>query len=438
MFRKTLTELCSSIRSGETQAVDVAEYLLERIEKYDNKVKSYTTLNPEAIGIAERYDVMLKQGEYAGELHGVPLSVKDLIDTAGIRTTYGNKMYESYVPKSNAKVIDNLLSSGSYVLGKTNTHEFALGMVTPPTSNPYDLERIPGGSSGGSAAAVAAGMAIAALGSDTGGSIRIPSAMCGVTGLKPTYGMVSNEGVFPEAWSLDHVGPILRFASDIPLVMRNLGYDIGYRKSRKEIRAGIITENFGKSSHKVSNSVRGAISLLEGEDILRVSEFSTSALEDASRLHPVIDTSEIATVHSNRYRDHPEIFMKTSVEQILAGTKASAVDYITALRSREEIYRRLLVDMKGLDVLISPTLPHIAPTKKSIEESGSDNATSYDGFQMEFDYLGVPALSVPCGFADGMPVGMQIISRRMEDITAVQVGTEYQNLTDFHLKCPME
>ncbi len=438
MFRKSIVELSSSIRSEEVQAVDLAQYLLDRIEKYDGKVKSYTTLSPEALGLAEQYDLMLMEGKYAGDLHGMPLSVKDLIDTAGIRTTYGNKMYRSNVPRANAKVIDNLLSAGSYVLGKTNTHEFALGMVTPPTSNPYDLDRIPGGSSGGSAAAVAAGMAVMTLGSDTGGSIRIPSAMCGVTGLKPTYGMISNEGVFPESWSLDHVGPILRFASDIPLVMKNLGYDIGAISGDRVIRAGIITENFRRSDQNVKDIVENAASLLEDEGIIETTEFSSEALEEAAKLHPVIDTSEIATVHSTRYREHPEIFMKSSVDQILDGSKHSAVEYISALRRKDEVYRILLQEMKGLDVLISPTLPYIAPTKKKMEDRQPDETEKYDGFQMEFDYLGVPALSVPCGFADGMPVGLQVISRRKDDITAVRVGTEYQKLTDYHLKCPMD
>ncbi len=435
LFTKSLSEIGELLRNGDLTALDLLDTILERIGDLDGRVMSYSAINRSAQKEAEKADTLFRSGRKTGDLLGIPVSVKDLIDTAGIRTSYGNCLYSSNIPAVDAPMVSSLLSAGSYVLGKTNTHEFALGMVTPPTSNPYDLERIPGGSSGGSAAAVASGLAVFALGTDTGGSIRIPASMCGVTGLKPTYGILPLQGVFPESWSLDHGGPILRHASDIPLAMKAMGHPLPGTAKKGKLRAGILEENFSRSEKEVEALARKAVQELEDHGLIETVNFSSEAIKESGRLHPVVDTSEIAAVHKERLESNPNAFLASSVDQIKQGLATGAVDYIRAVRARNGIYENFAKGMKGIDVLLSPTLPHTAPKKTDMEKKSGDGF-SYLGFQMEYNYLGVPALSIPCGLSNGLPVGLQIIGRRYEDSTAVHLAEKFQEITDHHMKMP--
>lgn len=432
----SISGTAEKIRLGDLSPVEVFEALKSSIEKHDGRIKSYTSLNEKAESDAVLLSKLADEGKFRGPLHGIPLSVKDLIDTAGLRTTYGNESFSSNVPVKNAVVVDNLLSSGSYVIGKTNTHEFALGAETPPTGNPFDIDRVPGGSSGGSAAALAADMALLALGTDTGGSIRIPAAWCGVTGLKPTYGMVSAEGVFPESWSLDHVGPMVRYAEDIPLVMKAMGVPLAPFEIKTPMKAVFISDFFEESNQKVSAGVREAVRVLESSGIIEVSDFNSGVFPESLALHEKIDLSEIATIHGVEYRAHRRGYMKTSMEQIEAGLQIPAHEYIAALRQRDALYSRLCRELGDVDVLISPTLPETAPLRTEFSGMSLADHDDYVKFQAEFNYLGMPALSVPCGFVDSMPVGLQVISRRNEDSKAVAVGIELQRLTSWHLTRP--
>ena len=224
----SLSAAAKSIREGTLTSVELTEALLKRISDTEPKIQAYTTvLFEEGIAEAEKADRAIKNGlGKVGLLHGIPLTIKDLMKTKGIRTTAGSRILSQNVPDKDATVVRLLKNAGGFVLGKSNTHEFALGGISPPTKNPWDLGVVPGGSSGGSAASIAASSAIASLGSDTGGSIRIPASDCGVVGLKPTYGRVSRSGVYPESWSLDHVGPITKTVGDCALILSVIaGYD---------------------------------------------------------------------------------------------------------------------------------------------------------------------------------------------------------------------
>lgn len=366
----------------------------------------------------------------------MPVSVKDLIDTRGIATSYGNSHYSNNIPEKDAAVITAVKNSGGYVLGKTNTHEFALGMESEPTANPWDTERIPGGSSGGSAAAVAVGSAIFAIGSDTGGSIRIPAAMCGVTGLKPTYGSISAEGVFPESWTLDHIGPITRYASDIPMMMKAMGCDIGRAEMGKTAKAGVVTDYMEEVDTGVRKLLEDAISVLELKGLVSIFDFSSDLLEQANSYHEIIDTSEIAAIHKDRYREYPEIFLPTSVEQIESGMSRSGPEYVEAVRERDLLYSRYENAMGDAAFVILPTMAKTAPLKSEMRTMTLEEHAPYVKYLAFVNYLGNPAISIPCGFSNGLPVGIQIMARRNHDAELVALAAEYQKLTDWHLKYP--
>ncbi len=432
---RSLGTLIEELRGGKTSPMTIFEELSQNIEKTDNKIRSYLALNENAADEARRALESLKRGN-APFLTGIPVSAKDLIDTRGIATTYGNSHYSNNIPEKDADVITSIKNWGGYVLGKTNTHEFALGMESSPTANPWDTERIPGGSSGGSAAAVAADLAVFAIGSDTGGSIRIPSAMCGVTGLKPTYGSISAEGVFPESWTLDHLGPITRYASDIPIMMKAMGCDIGYAELGKTVKVGVVEEYMDEVDPGVRKLLDDAIAVLENSGRISTSSFPAELSEQANTYHEIIDTSEIATIHRDRYREHPEIFLPTSVEQIEAGMSRTGPEYVEAVRERDPLYSRYEKAMGEADFVMLPTMGKTAPLRSEMRRMTLEEHAPYVKYLAFVNYFGNPAISIPVGFLNGLPVGLQIIARRNHDAELVALAVEYQKLTDWHLKRP--
>src|SRR5208337_3864838 len=222
-MRTSLARVCRLIHHLDISPADLVEKILERIYEFDEDLHTYITLNSNIRNEAQKLTSELKTGKTRGPLHGIPVSVKDLIDTGGIRTTYGSWLYANYVPRQDSAVVSSVKAKGALIIGKTNCDEFGLGIVTPSTRNPWDKTRIAGGSSGGSAAALAADLAIFALGTDTGGSIRIPASFCGVTGLKPTYGLISKRGVMPLGWTMDHMGPIAKTVRDCAVAFHAMG-----------------------------------------------------------------------------------------------------------------------------------------------------------------------------------------------------------------------
>lgn len=429
-FLKPASFLIEGFRNGNLDPLQFAELLLNRITDYDDKIKSFSILNPD----------LLKESGQAPKssiLSGLPFAVKDLIDTRNITTTYGSSYYSNNIPQKDAEIVKRLKAAGGTVQGKSNTHEFALGITTPPTRNPWDLGRIPGGSSGGSAAAVAAGLSVFALGTDTGGSIRIPSSLCGVTGLKPTYGSVNMSGVFPESFSEDHLGPICRYASDLEYFGSTIGYGTGSQDSGYSFKIGLVSDFFERSEKSVKNKVDVAVAKMESEGVIEeIDEIEIPDLELIKEMHEILDKSEIYYVHHLLYPKNTYVYPRDIVEEIEEGMNISASEYISSLRFKEKARSYFSDLIKSYDAIISPTLPKTAPTIEETRKWTLKDHSKFTDFLTPFNYLGVPAITVPCGFTDGLPVGLQIVSEFGRDDKVISLAARYQEITDWQRSIP--
>jgi aspartyl-tRNA(Asn)/glutamyl-tRNA(Gln) amidotransferase subunit A len=442
--------LAEALRSGAVSPVDLTRAQLRRIDETEPMIKAYSCVCAEsAIAEAERAEQELQAGEDKGPLHGLPIAVKDLIDTRGIPTTYGSPIYADHVPSEDATVVSRLRAAGAIVIGKANTHEFALGATTPPTRNPFDVSRIPGGSSGGSAAAVAAGSALIALGTDTGGSIRIPASYCGVVGLKPTYGLVSRVGVFPESWSLDHVGTITRRVEDAAVLLNAIaGHDpkdattspddrvdhtVGIDEGLDGLTIGVPSNHFYDDLlPDVAAAVESALVHLEACGA-QVRPIDFPSVDEILAAHAAIDLAEIATNHRRTYLQHSDSYLPETKPFIETGFFVRATTYIDALRSRPALLRRVLDAMAGVDVIVTPSQPIVAPTvgTEMVHVGDVEEEVLWAMVRLlaPFNLTGQPALSVCCGYSDGCPIGLQIIGRPYDDRTVLRVGHAYQTTT---------
>lgn len=454
----TVMSLAVKIREGKVSPREVVEALLERIEKTEPAIKAYLTVCKEdALALAEIAEKQIQAGYDFGPLHGVPVTVKDLFETKGIRTTCGSKILKDYVPTEDATVVKLLKRAGAIILGKSNTHEFALGSVTPPTKNPWNIQRIPGGSSGGSAAATAASSALISLGSDTGGSIRIPASFCGVVGLKPTYGRVSRVGVFPESWSLDHVGPIAKTVADAGLLMNIIsGHDErdptsankpvpDFTKSLTSDIVGIkigVPENhfFDRIDHDVMKAVKDAIKILEnlGAEIVPI---RFPLISEIMAAHTAIDTSECATFHERWIRQRPQDYTPDARAYIEQGFFVLATQYVRAQRFRGFVLPQVLKVLEQADVLATPSQPITAPPigteRVTIDGVEEDLNWTTGRFAAPFNLTGMPAISVPCGFSrDKLPIGLQIAGRPFDESTILQTAHAYEQRTEWHKMHP--
>ncbi len=412
---------------------------------------------------AERLERELRTGLYRSPLHGIPIGVKDIIAVKGVRTTAGSKVLADYVSQEDAMVVEQLRKNGAIIIGKTNTHEFAYGTYTPPTRNPWDHERIPGGSSGGSAVAVATGMSLGAIGTDTGGSIRIPAACCGVTGLKPTYGRVSCHGVIPLSWSLDHVGPLARSAEDCAIVFDAIvGYDprdpnsISGPPSRPT--ASLIAGPEGRDTLSLQGLVLGvpqeaffapldpevraawqaALLVLreEGAGVVEV-ELPLAAIE----VYRTIQKPEAALAHMQKgwLSERRDDYTALTLQRLLEGQQVPAVAYLHALHQRRIFSNSMRTVLRQVDALVLPTLPipavliEQANQEISIDGVAENATTALLRLTMPFNLAGLPAISFPCGFTtNGLPVGLQVAGRPFEESTVLRITHAYQQLTDWH------
>ncbi|HEU4753976.1 MAG TPA: amidase [Armatimonadota bacterium] len=451
----SLAELSGEIRAGRVSPLEATEACLERIRERDRELNAFLTLCEDAARAdARRLGEELSAGLYRGPLHGVPVGIKDLFQTRGVRTTAGSRILADWVPDEDATVVRRLREAGAVILGKLGTHEFAYGATGAnphygPVRNPHDPARITGGSSSGSAAAVAAGMCYAALGSDTGGSIRCPAALCGIVGLKPTYGLAPRTGVVPLAWSLDHVGPMTRTAADAGLVLEVIaGPDpgdptslSGPRFSAPEgpaelegVRLGIPREWFFDAGHPgVVRRFREAVAVLEGAGA-RVEEVSIPALEFASAAQNTIIAAEATAYHRGYLRGRADEYSESVRLRLLQGLFISAAEYLDAQRARRIVRRELLECLRNVDALITPTVAITAPRIDQAWVEAGDLAGPPQAFMVRstfpFNLTGLPALSVPCGTSEGMPVGLQIAGRPMEDARLLALAAAYEQLRD--------
>jgi aspartyl-tRNA(Asn)/glutamyl-tRNA(Gln) amidotransferase subunit A len=448
---RSLAALSRELQARRLSPVEVVRALLERIDVDESN--SFITVTAErALEEASLAEGEILAGHYRGPLHGVPVGLKDLIYTSGVRTTMGSGFFGEYIPDYSATVARKLEDAGSVLIGKTNTHEFAYGPTGDrsffgPTRNPHDTRRITGGSSGGSGAAVAAGLCYGALGSDTGGSIRIPAALCGTVGMKPTFGRVSKRGVFPLSWSLDHVGPLTRAVEDNAMMLNVLaGHDPedSYSVDRpaedftRDLETGLRGAGIGLPSSFFFEHVEEEVEarIREAAEVFaslgaEVREVEIPNLWDTLKAQRLILATEAYAVHEERLKNEPEKIGEEVRERLMDGESPKAYRYANArhrgLLATDEFDRAL----DGVDVILTPTLPIAATEIGQREISIGDHEEAVRSALTRLtgptDLTGHPSLSVPCGTtASGLPVGLQLVGRRFDEATLYRFGHAYE------------
>jgi aspartyl-tRNA(Asn)/glutamyl-tRNA(Gln) amidotransferase subunit A len=444
-------ELSQRLRRREISSLEITRECLARIEKRDSALNAFITVMSEsALEEARAADVALARGEWRGPLHGIPVALKDLIDTAGVSTTAASALYKERVSGADAEVVRRLREAGAIILGKNNLHEFAYGgssLVSHfgEVRNPRDETRIAGGSSGGSAAAVVAGMALAAIGTDTAGSIREPAALCGCVGLKPTYGRVSARGVIPLSASLDHVGPLTASVEDAAIVLQAIaGYDpaditsvnvpvadyvSGLKESVKSVRAGVPREYFFDDLDKeVAVAVEEALRVIRG----LVSEIKDVRLDVPT--DRTLQAAESWAVHKENVERSPELYQAETLRRLRTGEKISAAEYMQRRRELEEARRAITAVFSDVDVLITPTMPMPAPAIEELKANPEQLRPAELRLLRNtrpFNVWGLPAISVPCGFTKGgLPIGLQIAGPHWREDLVLRVARAYEQETE--------
>jgi aspartyl-tRNA(Asn)/glutamyl-tRNA(Gln) amidotransferase subunit A len=428
MHFSSIAALGAAYRNGSISPVEVVRGLLDRIAQLDPTLNSFiTVLEAESLAQAETAARELKAGRDRGPLHGVPIAVKDLIDMAGVPTTFASCAGSPRQGKTDATLVRNLKQAGAIILGKTNLLEYAYGAVHPDfgqTNNPWDPRRTSGGSSGGSAAAVAAGLCFAAIGTDTGGSIRIPASYCGVAGLKPSFGRVSLEGVQALSPSLDHAGPLARSCADAALALEGMtGTRLNVpRTELAGLRIGIMhhpgADKFIQT--EVQAHFDQVIRNLDhaGANVLPIKVPDLELARDA--LIAIIEP-EASLIHRDLLRNEPAGFSDITRAQLEAGFAISAVDYLNALKVRECLTAEFQRAFESIDAILSPSVPWVAPAEDP-PVGGEEGAGEmmYSGI---YNLVGLPALSVPCGMSsEGLPSGLQIVTNWHQDELALSIG----------------
>lgn len=434
------------------------ERALDAIETHDGHVNAMITVTSEAaLAAADAADSVAAEGRWLGLLHGMTMAVKDNIHTAGVRTTSGSRHFQDVVPNRDAFVVEHLRNAGAVITGKATLQELAFGIrsdnpVSGQCHNPWDLDRVPGGSSGGSAAAVASGMCRAALGSDTGCSVRLPAAMCGVAGLRPTHGRVSNHGSTPVSPSFDTIGPLARDVGDIARVLAAIagrdpadpytrGPDLGnflptLTDGIAGLRLGLPRNHyFDGVDGEIAQRVMDAVRRLEALGA-RIVEVDVGGAEDAQHWSTVIIFADACAFHAERLERHPELFSRPVYERMTVGRGFSATDYAEAMRAREAWWRSLGALFDEVDMLASPTItappPPIEDDKSLLEATRDATRNTYAG-----GLGGIPGLSLPCGFtAAGLPVALQLEAAWWQEPTLLRAGVAYQSVTDWHRALP--
>jgi aspartyl-tRNA(Asn)/glutamyl-tRNA(Gln) amidotransferase subunit A len=460
----TIREAAAGLRAHRFSAVELATTAISRIERHNPNLRAFITITAEqALDQAREADRELAMGKDRGPFHGIPVALKDLFCTKGVRTTAGSRIHENFVPEINATVVEKLLEGGAVFLGKLNMHELAYGITSAnphfgPVRNPWNPQHSPGGSSGGSGAAVATQMVFMAMGSDTGGSIRIPASFCGTVGLKPTYGRVSRFGVLPLGFSLDHVGPLTRSVRDAALALNAIaGHDphdptssrrpvVDYVPdedcSIRGVRVGFPESFFfDHLDADVESAVRGAIARAEslGAVVKRVRLPDIQALNAIARIVLLSEASAVA----EPYPQDRSLYGADVRALLDQGRLVPATDYINAQRLRRKMRREFDQVWKDVDCLITPATPSPAPRVGDtiVRLGGRDEDVRLAATRLvrSVNALGYPALSLPCGLsATGLPVGLQIIGAAFEEALLLRVGAALEDGGVGIPPCPAE
>jgi aspartyl-tRNA(Asn)/glutamyl-tRNA(Gln) amidotransferase subunit A len=450
----TAAEAAALFRTGELSPVELTLAHLERIEALQPLLRAYATVTPEiALREARSAEAAILRGDDR-PLLGVPVAYKDIYTTAGVKTTGGSMLLQDYVPEITATTVEKLHAAGMVMLGKLTTHEFAAGLTPedhplPPARNPWNTGHIPGGSSSGSGAALAAGLTVGALGTDTGGSIRNPGSFCGIAALKPTYGRCSRYGVYTLSWSLDHTGPMTRTVEDCALMLNAMaGYD-----ARDPASARVPLEDF---TAKLGQSLAGTrIGVLRSwytpGTVPPVAAAVDAALDVFRSLGATVTDVEISSIelvtassaimmpeafayHEADLRATPEMYAAPLRNRFLTGGLYLAHEYVQAQRARAILKAEVADLLHEVDLLVTPTTPTTAPT---FEQAYGEFFRRGPHYTSIYNMTGLPALSVPCGFDDnGLPIGLQIAGRPFAEATVLQAGHAYERETDWHRRHP--
>ena len=431
----SIDEIGRWYRSGDLTSVLVTEMCLARIEALNPTLNAFLTVTVDkALALATRADEELRRGHDRGALHGIPIALKDLIDTESTPTTCGSTILRDNVPGHDAVIVRNLRAAGAVIVGKTNMLEFAYGIVHPevgPTWNPWNTTRTAGGSSGGSAAAVAAGMCYAAVGTDTGGSIRVPAAYCGVAGLKPTYDLVSLHGIFPLSWSLDHAGPLARSSRDAALMLDAL---CGQRPRQHiterrpdSIRLGLLTAHFeGAEMQSAVRDLCFAACDRLAQLGMQLVPVEIEHLDLADGLLLTIAGPEASVIHDVWMHERPLDYAPLTRQQLELGYAVPVTAYLRAQQFRRLLAARMLATLEQVDALISPTVAWVAPAEDPavIGAEGASEARR----TAPYNLTGFPAHTVLAGFnPEGFPAGLQIVTRPGEDKLALAIGAALES-----------
>jgi aspartyl-tRNA(Asn)/glutamyl-tRNA(Gln) amidotransferase subunit A len=450
-------ELGRRIARREASPVEAARACLSRVDRLNAKLGAFLTVTADrALAEAATAEREIAAGWSRGPLHGVPMALKDIFDTAGVRTTAGSKILAENVPVRDAAVVERLRAAGLVLLGKTNMHEFAFGTTNDnphygPARNPWDLERSPGGSSGGSAAALAAGLCTVSLGTDTGGSIRIPAGACGVTGLKPTLGRASRRGVAPLAWSFDTVGPMARAVEDLALLMNVIAgpdaedewcavrpaedFARDLERGAGGLTLGVPHEWFFEGVEPgVEAAVREAIALLEREGARRV-DVALPGMAGAYTAHHAILAAEASAFHGPWLRERADDYGGDVRRGLELGQLVAAADYVNARRVQAIVRATFRAALVVADVLVTPCLPQ-APLRVG-EPMSREPEAAWNRLLTPVNLAGYPAISMPCGFdGAGMPVGLQIIGRPFEEALVLRAARACERAREWHTSRP--
>jgi aspartyl-tRNA(Asn)/glutamyl-tRNA(Gln) amidotransferase subunit A len=456
----TIRQLSQKIRDRAVSPVELTRDCLARIERLNPALNAFIAVTADsALDQARRAEWEILRGDYRGPLHGIPIGLKDILDTAGVRTTAASALFRDRVPAEDAEAVRRLRAAGAIVLGKQNLHEFAYGGSSMvgffgEVHNPWDTKRVAGGSSGGSAASVAAGLGFAAVGTDTAGSIRLPAAYCGVVGLKPTHGRVSARGVIPLSWSYDHVGPIANSVYDAALMLQALaGYDpsdpasidapvpdfvAAISQLPARLRIGVPREFFFDDLHpEVAAAIEKAIGIFR-ELRAEMREVKLEVSTDRT-----LASAEAYAYHEPFVARSPELYQPATLARIRSGAGISASDVLRARRdlqaSRHTI--RKIFSEDEVDVLLTPTVPIPPPAIADLLKH-PDNLRPQELLMLRntrpFNVWGIPAISVPCGFTkDGLPIGLQLAAAPWREDVLLQAAHAYEQATEWHKKTPI-
>jgi aspartyl-tRNA(Asn)/glutamyl-tRNA(Gln) amidotransferase subunit A len=447
-----------AIKSKSLSSAELTERMLERIARIDPNIKAYVTVLPEsARGSAKQADAEIRSGKNRGPLHGIPIAIKAIYDVKGEKTTACSRIREDYVAETDSTVVQKLKEAGAVILGIVTTYEFAFGFDSKPTRNAWNIDHIPSGSSGGTGAAIAAGLCFAGVGTDTGGSIRAPAAANGIAGIKPSYGRVSKAGIAVLSWSLDHPGPMARTVKDLAILLRVVSgadpkdphskavpvpdYARAITGGIRGVRIGLPTNYFFDDIETaVGDAVTDAVKRLEklGGVVVPITIPSLDGIIDAWLS---IAVSEAATYHQKTLRKMADLYGNEVRVLLEAGELTLATTYINAQRVRFAWKSSLQETMREIDVILTPTLPNTAmKVGELFSKIGSKEESVFavsSRFCAPFNMAGLPAASVPCGFApNGLPIGLQIVGKPFDERTVLKVSHAFERDTDYHLRRP--